>query len=441
MWTWAKIWKVLRMLVVILPLMFVLTSCIEEGPVQTDKTDEKLAEEHGGCWQDKILTDIYEAMGKMSMSLYRDITQGAIQLEMIAFAIWFALRLMKFVSSITPENSGEVWNEVLKKLFWCFVCGTLASSTDGCLWVMNTLIFPLYNAFLELGGAILNTVGQEQQWNDLDVNVPILGGTYTVTRGAVCQAARGALEATMDGFPQSPMEMMNCMICAMNERLSLGNYIAFRIMRSSEFMNIINGLILLVAFMVIKLSFVFYLVDNIFKFGVMVVMMPILVLFYPFQKKWAVFGIKTILGSAAFMMCISIMLALCMKALLEIIIQNPTVFNPDDAEEAAGNAGGTFLAIMLLAFLVWSTIKVAKEITEALVDTQIDNKFQEKLLGLGLLVLGWLTGGLGAAFGKMKMVQQARAAYQKTAWARKIKNVRDTYKQVNKTIDKWAGRE
>ena len=66
MWAWAKIGRVLKMLVVLLPLMFMLTSCIEESAVQTDKSDEELAEEHGGCWQDKILTDIYEAMGTRS---------------------------------------------------------------------------------------------------------------------------------------------------------------------------------------------------------------------------------------------------------------------------------------------------------------------------------------------------------------------------------------
>lgn len=435
MWTWAKICKILRMLVVILPLMFVLASC-NDSAVQTNTSDEKLAEEHSGCWQDKILTDIYEAMGTMSMSLYKDITQGALKLEMIAFAIWFALRLMKFVSSITPENSGEVWNEVLKKFFWCLFCGILASSTTGCLWVLSTLIFPIYNAFLEFGGAILGSInigyGEE--------TLQVLGTSITVDKGAICQAARGASEVTLDGFPEGPMEMMNCMICLFNERLSLGNYIAFRIMRSTAVMNVINGLILLISFMVIKLSFVFYLVDNIFKFAVMVVMMPILILFYPFQKKWAVFGVKTILGSSAFMMCISIMMAICMKTLLEIIVQNPQVFNPADPEAEMEFAGGTFLSIMLLAFLVWSTVKIAKEITNAIVDTEIDNNFQGKLLGLGLLVLGWITGGFGAAFGKMKMVQQARAAYQKTAWARNLKNVRDKYNKVSTKLDEWAGR-
>ena len=278
--------------------------------------------------------------------------------------------------------------------------------------------------------------GNEQKWKE----VTVLEWTARVEKAPLCQAAGGMAEATLSGFPESPMTMMNCMICMMNERLSIGTYISFRVMKVDEWEYVINGIILLVVFMVLKLSFVFYLVDNIFKFAVMIVMMPILILFYPFQKKWAIFGVKTILSSAAFMMAISIMITVCMKALLSIIMEHQELFNPDKPEEHMRNSGGVFLAIMLLGFLVWSTIKVAKEITGSIVDAKIDNSFQQKLLGVSLIVLGWITGGLGAAFGKMKLVQQARTVYQKTAWARNLKKTRDIYNKYSHKLDEWAGR-
>lgn len=436
MWTKANIWKILRMLVVLLPLMFALTSCSNEGANQSDKAPETLAEEHSACWQASILTSIYEAMGSMSMGLYKDITQGALAVEMVGFALWFCIRLMKFVGAITPENAGEVWNEVFKKLFLCLFCGILASSTSGCLWVLNTIIFPIYNAFLDFAAQIVYMAGNEQKWD----KVTVLGWTTQVEKAPLCQAAGGMAEATLSGFPESPMTMMNCMICMMNERLSIGTYISFRVMKVDEWEYVLNGIILLVVFMVLKLSFVFYLVDNIFKFAVMIVMMPILILFYPFQKKWAIFGVKTILSSAAFMMAISIMITVCMKALLSIIMEHQEIFNPANPEQHMRNSGGVFLAIMLLGFLVWSTIKVAKEITGSIVDAKIDDSFQQKLLGVSLIVLGWITGGLGAAFGKMKLVQQARTAYQKTAWARNLKKTRDTYNKYSHKLDEWAGR-
>ena len=457
-WNWSNIGKILRMLVVLIPLAFVLTGCgSEDAPVNASgKTDEQLAEEHtkgeiswvdkegkerqGGCWQDKILTTLYEAMGTMAMGLYSDITKGALALEMVGFGIWFMLRLMRFVSSITPENSGEVWNEVFKKIFICLFCGILASSTSGTLYVLNTFIFPLYNAFLEFGAEILNTVGQEFFDPNSNGKIMVLNAELKVAKPVLCFPASGANEATLEGFPEGPLRMMNCMICALNERLSVGNYISFRILRGGTFSMIIVGLILLVVFMIIKLSFVFYLVDNVFKFAVIVVMVPILILFYPFQKKWAIFGVKTILSSAAFMMGISIMIAVAMKALLEIIIQNPTLFNPCEgkgAEEATESGSGVFLALLLLAFMVISTIKIAKEVSAAIVDVKISDAFQQKLLGLALMIAGWFTGGAASALGKVAWVQKMNERYQKT-WVAKMARKKA---EIDKQLNKWAGRE
>ena len=375
-------------------------------------------------------------------------------MEMVGFGIWFMLRLMRFVSSITPENSGEVWNEVFKKIFLCLFCGILASSTTGTLYVLNTFIFPIYNAFLEFGGEILNTIGQDQLNPDMNVDLWVLNFKLSVAKPTLCLPAAGANEATLEGFPEGPLKMMNCMICALNERLSIGNYISFRIMRSGSFWMIVNGLILLVTFMIIKLSFVFYLVDNVFKFAVIVVMLPILVLFYPFQKKWAIFGVKTILSSAAFMMGISIMIAISMKALFEIIAQHPEIFSPGTAAagQAAQNAGkaaekamdsfsGVFLAILLLAFMIVSTIKVAKEVTSAMVDVKVDDGFQQKLLGIGLMIAGWFTGGAAKALGKVAWMQKMNEKYQKSYVGRAIKRTRQVHSAVSKKLNKWAGRQ
>ena len=460
-WNWSNIGKILRMLVVLIPLAFALTGCADQdSPVNASgKTDEQLAEEHtkgeiswvdkegkerqGGCWQDKILTTLYEAMGTMAMGLYTDITQGALALEMVGFGIWFMLRLMRFVSSITPENSGEVWNEVFKKIFLCLFCGILASSTTGTLYVLNTFIFPIYNAFLEFGAEILNTVGHEFFDPNANGKIMVLNAELTVAKPVLCFPASGANEATLEGFPEGPLRMMNCMICALNERLSIGNYISFRILRVGSFSMIIVGIILLVVFMIIKLSFVFYLVDNVFKFAVIVVMLPILVLFYPFQKKWAIFGVKTILSSAAFMMGISIMIAVAMKALLAIIIQHQSLFNPgggQEAMEATEGGSGVFLALLLLAFMIISTIKIAKEVTAAIVDVKIDDGFQQKLLGLALMIAGWFTGGAASALGKMAWAQKINEKYQKSYVGQAINKTRQIQAAVSQKFNKWAGK-
>lgn len=432
--TQFNIWKFLRLLVVIVPIMFVLPSCSKDGANATPPgvTDEQLAQEHRGCWQDKILTSLYETMGSLAMRLYGDITKGALAVEMVGFALWFVFRLIRFVSSVTQENSGEVWNEVFKKIMLCLFCGLLASSNTMLLWTLNTLIFPIYNAFLELGGAILNSAAGQETVSSMRV----MGDEIEITKPALCLPGAGALEATVDGFPEAPMHMMNCMICSLNERLSLGNTIAFKVMRAPGFWLTINGLILLVTFMIIKLSFVFYLVDNIFKFAVMVIMLPILILTFPFMNKWAIYGFKTILTSAAFMMAISIMIAMTLMAIVQIILQNPTVFDPKDAKNSLMDFSAPMLALLLVAFLVVGTVKVAKEVTSALVDAKVDNKFQEKLLGIALIVAGWITGGVSSVVAKTAMAEKWRKVYNKSWAGKAMKKRSDIIAKVNK----FAGR-
>lgn len=67
---------------------------------------------------------------------------------------------------------------------------------------------------------------------------------------------------------------------------------------------------------------------------------------------------------------------------------------------------GVFLAILLLAFMIVSTIKVAKEVTSAMVDVKVDDGFQQKLLGIGLMIAGWFTGGAAKALGKVAWMQK-----------------------------------
>lgn len=424
------IWRVLRLLAVLLPIALMLSSCSKDGAVK--ETDEagvhEMAEEHRGCWQDKILTSLYESMGTLAMKMYGDITEGALAMEMVGFSLWFVLRLMRFVSSITKENSAEVWNEVLKKLFLCIFCGILASSTAMLLWVLNNFVFPIYNAFLEFGGEILNSAASE----DTTRSLKVLGDTIPVSKPAICLPGAGALEATEAGFPEGPLKMMNCMICSVNERLSLGNYIAFKVMMSNGFMLMINGLILLITFMIIKLSFVFYLVDNVFKFAVIVVMLPILIMAFPFQKKWTVYGFKTILSSAAFMMGISIMIAVCIMAIVQIIVQNPSVFDPGDSQAQLNDFSAVILALLLVSFLVVGTIKVAKEVTSALVDSKVDNKFQEKLMGVALLVAGWLTGGASNVLAKAAWYQKMANKYNKSFVGKAMKKRAEIISKVNR---------
>ena len=412
-----NILRMLRILVILLPVVLMLSSCSKDGLVEQNDNPEAEAEQMKGCWQESVIEDLYNTMGEVAMGMYEKITQGAMAAVMVGFAIWFAFRLLKFSGSVAEENAGQLWNDILRKLFVCFFCGLIASSTTNLLYLINTFIFPIYNAFLELGAKILSEAAKGD------------------TENVMCQF-EGSREATLSGFPDSTLTMMQCMICSVNERLTLGYNLAFRVFQAPGFMPSLNALILVICFTIIKVSFVFYLVDNIFKFAVIVIMLPILVMVYPFKDGWAKYGFKTILTSSAFMMAIAIMIAMALMAIVQIIKQNDVIFNPDDPEVQLNEFTSVMIALLLIAFLVVGTIKVAKEVTTGLVGGSVDSKFQEKLKGVAMMCVHLVTGGLTKGLSKVGMVMRAKERYNNSAFGKAM----EKKQEIAATINRWAGR-
>ncbi len=453
----VNIIRFLAMLLLLVAVSFTLSGCSKDGTTPEGVNSEDVAKEHRNCWQKSMLTVLYDTMGSVSMGMYSKITKGALTLMLVAFAVWFSFRLLKFVSSIkdTGGENAQMWNETLKKLLICFVCGWLASSTDGLLWVLNMIIFPVYNAFLEFGSKVLEaTSGADAAGNN---TVVVFGETITAGSNVVCRAT-GSMQASTSGFPSAPREMMECMICAVNERLTLGNALAFEVMKMPGFMATIVGLLILVTFTIIKLSFVFYLVDTIFKFTLMIVMLPILIMSYAFDqtKKWAVSGFKSILNSAAFMMMIAILISMALLAVMQILQDNPDVFNPQgDQKETFKELNPAILALLLVAFLIKNTLSVAQKMVSAIVGGEsIKANFQKKLAALvkmvGKGILAWLTAGASKGLEAVQKIEKVQKAVDKAknshigkaamAANRKYKAAKEKYTEIQRKIATLAGK-
>lgn len=454
----VNIIRFLAMLLLIFAVSFTLSGCSKEGAVPEGMNSEEISKEHRDCWQKSMLTVLYDTMGTVAMGMYSKITQGALTLMLTAFAVWFAFRLLKFVSSFKDATgeSAEMWNEVLQKLVVCFMCGWLASSVDGLLWVLNMIVFPIYNAFLEFGSSVLEaTSGADTAGNN---TVTVFGETITAGSNVVCRAS-GSMKASLSGFPESPRVMMECMICAVNERLTLGNALAFEVMKMPGFMATVVGLLILVAFTVIKLGFVFYLVDTIFKFTLMIVMLPILVMSYAFDqtKKWAINGFKSILNSAAFMMMIAILISMALLAVMQILQDNPETFNPQgDQLESFKEFNPAVMALLLIAFLIKNTLSVAQKMVSAIVGGEaVKSNFQKKLAAfvklVGKGILAWLTAGASKGIEAAQRIQKVQEGIDKfkksnvgkaaTAVHNTYKNAREKYTQFQRSMDSLAGKK
>ena len=297
--------------------------------------------------------------------------------------------------------------------------------------------------------------------SEVDANgnqvIVVFGEKITAGKSIVCTLT-GKSSASLEGFPEGPRDMMNCLICAVNERLTLGNALAFKVMQQSGFMVVVVGLLILVSFTIVKLGFVFYLVDTIFRFTIMIVILPILIMAYAFEqtRDWTKKGFEVILNSAAFMMVIAILIAMALLTVMQILQDNPDIFNPqgDAAKEAFKELNPAVMSLLLIAFLVKNTLSVAQKMVKAIVGSKTEAKFQKKLKALvemiGKGVLAWFTAGASKgieAVQRIKKVQETIDKAKKShvgkaamATARKYKDVKAKFDRIKDNVNRMAGK-
>ena len=410
----VNIKQILRVMLVVLFAAFMLTACeqddsiggrsraamaapVGEDPI-SEETMKNASNAHRECWQTGMIDLLYQNMGKIAMGMYAKITDGALPLMMIAFALWTIFRLLKFVGSFTEDSPAEIWNEIVRKLFVCLICGLIASSTTQILWLLNTVVFPIYYAFLELGAAILNSVGDGSNFKAGSTVLSFFQEKLTLNEPVMCSApAIGKASIESLSFPDGPRTMMNCMICTVNERLTLGFFLSFKVMDAPGFMSLITGLFILICFTIVKLGFIFYLVDSIFRFTMMAIILPILIMSYAFKQtsSWAKNGFLTIINSAALMMFMGIMMSMALLAMEKIITDNSDIFNDNANEMSFSEFSIPFMCIMLVGFLISSSVNLAQQVTDSLVGGNSDSLFQKRVGTFVMWTLNLIT--LGAA--------------------------------------------
>ena len=397
------------------------------GDISGDATPQSLAAEQTDCWQSALLKEIYEQSGKLSISLYGQITGGALTLMLTGFAVWMSFRLLKHLGSFQEESIPETWSEIFKQLLLCTVCGLIAGSSTNVMWVLNHVIFPLYYAFLEFGAAILNTAvaGSEEQTSFF-----FMGQETSFSQNIQCAAGELSIDDNMVAFPEAPQQLMSCLACAINERLGLASSQILTVLMDRGVMAMFIGLLLYVVMWFVKIAFVFYLVDNLFRFTVMIALLPICIMAYAFKfsRSLSASCVIIIVNSAAYMMMIAFVIATCLLALQNFISLPALGLNgedPDAYETTFKEFSIALLCLLMMVFVIASTMKIVAELTGQLVGGNGSEEFQKQAgkftawLGKGLVML--LSAGIGALLMKVGFIAKT---------VNKAKDVK------NKAIDK-----
>lgn len=440
-----NIWRILKILCIILCAVFLFAACSndEGGSLPKDQEDDQIVQEQRQCLQRDLLKIFYQSLGKMTTQVYGQLTtEDLLSLMVLAFSLWMAFQVMRHVSATTPESLGEFWTKILRKGTLCFACGYLASSPENIIYTINTFIFPIYITLLQFAASILEMMGGSHDGNSLDIpgNMNISEPITNKLSSSSCSVSTaGNVKMTSGALPNEPLDMMGCMACAVNDRLNVGYTIASKLIFNANLFGFFVGIFLLAAFTITKWGFALYLVDSIFRMIMMIIIMPFLILFYPFEqtRKWTNTGFKIVLNSSGLMLCMAVLVSMTIFA-MEDLLTNRDIGNFGD-KEVYESFGTVPLAMILMGFCIIKAAGTAVSLSESVTGGGGDTNFQKKMAAL----VGTVANGIFAlvTLGAGKVATLV-TKYSKRAAAIKDKadKIRSKIGQVRGRMNQMAGR-
>lgn len=387
-----------------------IVACSDENDIST--CSDSRVDKDTDCIACKAFNFVFEAVNNCVSKTQSEYLKDAPTVMMVAFAIWLALRLLKYVSSVTENTVAEVWNEILRKGFICVLIAFMVSSQTALTGFTNLFIMPIYSTFLELGVKIMDV--STSSYGTVTETIPTSGAAaVAMTQWQVPMTAPDTITTTHEvtnasftvfgesvyvkstkyscktgfefkvkeaGLPLELQNTINCMFNYLRDTLSFGGKVAYSAMKSTGAIGWLIGLFMKLCFWLVKVCFAFYLVDSIFQMGVILILLPVFLMSYAFgpTKKWFNNAFGYIMSCSAFLMCFSVICAMTIRAMIELLRDNPDIFNPaGDAHQTSFSVG--LMCLLLISFLIYGSMGVASQLTSGLLGAKNSSNFQKKL--------------------------------------------------------------
>lgn len=411
-----RFWMLLAM-----PLF--LSGC--ENDDDTSLGQEGNYEGQSSCWQTKITNAVIALVNQLYNDSAIEVERGGSNIILVAFAVWMAFRLLRVLGSFKEESLGEVWTEILQKLFLCSVCAYFASRVDLINEAIQLFVVPIYVTILELATSMLEnrtagsvSLGAFGQIN-FDFDVPACP-----TNGVAIEAGR------FDGI----FEISNCVVCLISSRLNSGIRIAVTLISSLKIGAILVGIIMAALFTAAKFFFVLYLVDSLFRLNFAAFLLPVLIIGVPFKytRKWSKHGFLMFLNSSGIMLFMALLVSLIVKTLEYLVAQYQDDFTPEGIE----GFGTGLLAMILISFLLINIPGFAVALTDKFVGGGGGLEFQKKvsefivnsLKKLGASALSGITSGA------TNVITETMEKYEQTR--KVLDNVKQVRNATNSMVNK-----
>lgn len=318
-------------------MMLFLGGCMDDSVGEKENYQAS-----ANCWQTKIVNAVLSIIDELYKTSAEKVTNGGPALICVSFAIWMSFKILKTLPSFKEENLGEIWTEIGQKLFICMFCAWIVYQMGNIDWALQTFLFPVYNTISELGLNILAaTSGTLSENNNLGEFGEV---TYPKIDYGQCKIN---IDDT-HSLKESLANPVNCLACSVSNRLNAGIKIGLSLIYLGDIGTIFAGILVLVLFTVTKFSFIFVLVDGLFRLNFAAFLMPVLIIGIPFNytRKWSKHVFLMFLNSSGIMLFITLLICISIGALQYIMDSLGS-----QLDESVSNGGPMILAIILISVL------------------------------------------------------------------------------------------
>ena len=258
----------------------------------------KIAETRSCIFCPLFLT-IFNAAQTMTTNSFDILGSEVAKVILIGFAIFIAFTVLKYVSSLSKQDTPALMNDLLKQGFKIIVACVLLLNPD---FIYGKLIGPVLNAGTELGGAFLYNGGSGfVEWCSVEKNITeqtekMISGEYNGPTGEYEGEQKALNEGVIPAYIYTKIE---CFVRSVQAEISLSQSIGSTLMCVSrheasdskllfipipDFSMLLQGFILWGMAIIMTIAFAFYLVDATVKLAVVGALMPIFIACWPFRQ-------------------------------------------------------------------------------------------------------------------------------------------------------------
>lgn len=222
----------------------------------------------------------WKAVEDLSNKVLNSTVSSCRMLLAISLALWTAWTFMHHFASVKEAQPAKFWTQIGTRYFMAAVAGAALASPGLLFWMFNMFVGSIFSAFMDYAVGALNAM-------------PLIAGASDVSKFQCGSSTNVTAALSAQAFPSVMGDTLVCVSKYMHQNLIPNYALADRLTRASMLTGVYwtGRAIHLLTFLLI-ISFVFSLLEGVFRMGVSLALLPfyILVIVYPKTRSFAFKG-------------------------------------------------------------------------------------------------------------------------------------------------------